>query len=88
MKFSIEWNTVRVINDWNQQIENIVVVDKIDNKWLNRLTKIRLEFNELIKNVNNAVFAAANEILINENWNRIEKKNFEVFNHFYNSKNV
>ena len=88
MKFSIKWNVARAVNGRNQQIKNIVVIDKIDNKRSNRLTKIRLEFNELIKNVNNVVFAAANEILINENWNRIEKKNFEIFDHFYNSKNA
>ena len=88
MKFSIKWNAARVVNDWNQWIENIVVVDKIDNKQSNRLTKICLEFNELIKSVNNVVFAAANEISINENWNRIEKEDFEIFNHFYNSKDV
>ena len=52
------------------------------------MTKIRLEFNELIKDINNVVFAATNEILINENWNRIEKKDFEIFDHFYNSKDV
>ena len=87
-KFLIEWDVARVVNDWNQRIENIVVVDKIDNKWSDRLTKVRFEFNELIKNVNNVVFAAANEISINENWNRIEKENFEIFNHFYNSEDV
>ena len=87
-RFLIEWNVARVVNNWNQQIKNIVIVDKIDNKWSDRLTKIRLKFNELIKNVNNAVFAAANEISINENWNRIEKKNFKIFNHFYNSKDA
>ena len=65
-KFSIKWNVARVINDRNQQIKNIVVVDKIDNKWLNRLIKICLEFNELIKNVNNADFVTTNEISINE----------------------
>ena len=88
MKFLIEWNVVRVVNDRNQQIKNIVVINKIDNKRLNRLTKVYFEFNELIKNVNNIVFAAANKISINENWNRIEKEDFEIFDYFYNSKNV
>ena len=55
---------------------------------MNRLAEVRLKFNEMIKNVDNAVFAAAKEILINEKWDRIEKENFETFNHFYNSKNV
>ena len=87
-KFLIEWNVVRVVNDRNQWIKNIVVVNKIDNKRSDRLTKVRFEFNELIRNVNNVVFVAANEISINENWNRIKKKNFEIFDHFYNSKNV
>ena len=87
-KFSIEWNVARAVNDRNQQIENIVVVDRIDNKRSNRLTEVRLEFNELIKDVNNVVFVAINEILINEDWNRIEKENFEIFDHFYNSENV
>ena len=87
-KFSIEWNAARAVNDRNWQIENIVVIDKIDNKWLNRLTKICFKFNELIKNVNNVVFVAANEISINEDWNRIKKENFEIFDYFYNSENV
>ena len=68
--------------------KNIVIVDKIDNKRLNRLTEVRLKFNEMIKNVNSAVFAAAKKILIDEEWDRIEKKNFETLNYFYNSKNV
>ena len=68
--------------------KNIVVADKINNRRLNRLSEVRLKFNEIIKNVNNVVFVAAKEILINEKWNCIEKKNFETFNHFYNSKNV
>ena len=68
--------------------KNIVVANKIDNKRLNRLIEIRLKFNNMIKDVNNAVFAAANEILIDEEWDCIEKKNFETFNHFYNSKNI
>ena len=55
-KFSIEWNVVRVVNDRNQRIKNIIVINKIDNKQSNRLTKVRLEFNELIRNVNNNVF--------------------------------
>ena len=42
----------------------------------------------MIKDVDNVVFAATNEISTDEKWNRIEKKNFEIFNHFYNSKNV
>ena len=42
----------------------------------------------MIKDVNSAVFATAKEILINEEWNRIEKENFETFDHFYNSKNA
>ena len=42
----------------------------------------------MIRNVNSAVFAAVKEISTDEEWNRIEKKNFETFNHFYNSKNV
>ena len=42
-------------------------INKIDNKRSNRLTKVRFEFNKLIKDVNNVVFAATNEILINEN---------------------
>ena len=88
MKFLIEWNAVRAVNDRNQRIKNIIVVDKIDNKRSNRLTKICFKFNELIKDVNNVIFVAANEISINENWNRIKKKNFEIFDHFYNSKNV
>ena len=88
IRFSIEWNVVRAVNDRNQWIKNIIIVNKIDNKQLNRLTKVRLKFNELIKNFNNVVFVATNEISINENWNRIEKENFENFNHFYNSKNV
>ena len=88
IKFSIKWNVARVVNDRNQRIKNIVVIDKIDNKWLNRLTKIRFEFNELIKNVNNVVFVATKEISINENWNHIKKKNFRIFDHFYNSKDV
>ena len=88
IKFSIKWNIVRVINNRNQRIENIVVIDKIDNKRSNRLTKIRLKFNELIKDVNNVVFVATNEILINENWNYIEKKDFKIFDHFYNSKDA
>ena len=52
------------------------------------MTKVRFEFNELIKDINNAVFAATNEILINKNCNRIEKENFKIFDRFYNSKNV
>ena len=55
---------------------------------MNRLIKIRLKFNEMIKNINNAIFVAANEILINEKWNCIEKENFETFDYFYNSKNA
>ena len=88
MRFSIKWNVARVINDRNQRIKNIVVVDKIDNKRSDRLTEVRFEFNELIKNVNNVVFIAINEISINENWNRIKKKNFEIFDYFYNLKDV
>ena len=42
----------------------------------------------MIKSVDSAVFAAANEILTDEKWDRIEKENFETFNHFYNSKNA
>ena len=87
-KFLIKWNVARAVNDQNQRIKNIVVIDKIDNKWSDRLTKVRLEFNELIKDVNNAVFITANEISINKNWNRIKKKDFKIFNYFYNSKNV
>ena len=87
-KFSIEWEIARVVNDRNRRTENIIVVNKIDNKRLNRLTKICFKFNELIKDVNNIVFAAANEISINENWDRIEKENFKIFDHFYNSKDV
>ena len=87
-EISIKRNIIRVVNDRNQLFKNIVVVDKIDNKRLNRLTEVRLKFNEMIKNVNSAVFAAAKEISTDEKWNRIEKKNFETFNHFYNSKNV
>ena len=67
MKFLIEWNVVRAVNDRNQQIKNIVIVDKFDNKRSDWLTKVRFKFNELIKNVNNVVFVATNEILINEN---------------------
>ena len=88
MKFSIKWNVIRAVNNRNRRIKNIIIVDKIDNKWSNQLTKVCFEFNELIKNVNNVVFAAANEILINENWNRIKKKDFKIFDHFYNSKDV
>ena len=55
---------------------------------MNQLTEIRWKFNEMIRDVNSAVFAAANEILINEKWDRIEKENFEIFDYFYNSKNV
>ena len=87
-EISIERNITRAVNDRNQLFENIVVVDKIDDKRLNWLTEIRLKFNEIIKNVDNAVFAAAKEISTDEKWNRIEKENFETFNHFYNSKNV
>ena len=87
-RFSIKWNVVRAVNDRNQRIKKIVIIDKIDNKRSNRLTKVRLEFNELIRNVNNIVFVATNEILINEDWDRIKKKNFEIFNYFYNSKDV
>ena len=88
IKFSIEWNVVCAVNDQNQRIKNIVIVDKIDNKRLDRLTKICFKFNKLIKDVNNVVFIAANEISINEDWNRIEKEDFKIFNHFYNSKDV
>ena len=66
-KFLIKWNVIRVVNDWNRQIENIIIIDKIDNKRSDRLTKVRFEFNELIKNINNVVFVAANEISINKN---------------------
>ena len=68
--------------------KNIVVVNKIDDKRSNRLIEVRLKFNEMIKDADSAVFAAAKKILTDEEWNRIEKKNFETFNHFYNSKNV
>ena len=68
--------------------KNIVVVDKINNKRLNRLTEVYLKFNEMIRDVNSVVFAAANKILTDEKWNRIDEKNFETFNHFYNSKNA
>ena len=34
-KFLIKWNAARVINNQNQWIENIIVVDKIDNKQSN-----------------------------------------------------
>ena len=68
--------------------EDIVVADKIDNKRLNRLTEVRLKFNEMIRDVNSAVFAAAKKMLIDEEWNRIEKENFEIFDYFYNSKNA
>ena len=61
---------------------------KINNKRLNRLVKVRLKFNKMIKNVNSAVFAAAKEISIDEKWNRIEKENFETFDYFYNSNNA
>ena len=87
-EISTERNITRIINNRNQLFKNIVVVDKIDNKKSNRLTEVRSKFNKMIKNVDSAVFAAANEILINEKRNRIEKKNFETFDHFYNSKNV
>ena len=87
-EISIERNIIRVVNDRNQLFKNIVVVDKINNKRSNRLIEVRLKFNKIIKNVNNAVFAATNEISINEKWNRIKKENFETFNYFYNSKNV
>ena len=53
---------------------------------MNRLIKIRLKFNEMIKNINSAVFAAVNKISTDEKWDCIEKENFETFNHFYNSK--
>ena len=46
--------------------KNIVIVDKIDNKRSNRLAEIRLKFNEMIKDADNAVFAAIKEISINE----------------------
>ena len=55
---------------------------------MNRLIEVRLKFNKIIRNVNSAVFVAANEILIDEEWDCIEKENFEIFDHFYNSKNV
>ena len=87
-KFSIEWNVARAVNDRNQRIENIVIVDRIDNKQSDQLTKVRLEFNELIRNVNNVVFVAANEISISEDWDRIKKEDFKIFDHFYNSKDV
>ena len=87
-EISIKRNIIRAVNDRNQLFENIVVADKINNKRSNRLTEVRLKFNEMIKNVNSAVFAAAKEISTDEKWNRIEKKNFETFDHFYNSKNV
>ena len=88
IKISIEKDITRVVNDRNQLSENIVVVDKIDNKRLNRLTEVHLKFNEMIRNVNSTVFVAANEISIDEEWDRIDEKNFEIFDHFYNSKNV
>ena len=81
-------NIIRAVNDRNQLFENIVVADKIDNKRLNWLIEVRLKFNEMIKNINNAVFAVINEILINEEWNRIKKENFKIFDYFYNLKNV
>ena len=68
--------------------KNIIVTDKIDNKRSNRLTEIRLKFNKLIKDVNSAVFAIINEILTDKKWDRIEKENFEIFEHFYNLKNA
>ena len=68
--------------------KNIVIADKIDNRRSNRLTEVYLKFNEMIKNVNSVVFSVVNEISIDKKWDRIEKKNFETFNHFYNSKNV
>ena len=42
----------------------------------------------MIKNVDSAVFVAAKEISTDEKWDRIEKENFEIFDHFYNSKNA
>ena len=42
----------------------------------------------MIKDADRAVFAAAKKISIDEEWNRIEKENFEIFDHFYNSKNA
>ena len=84
----IKRNIVRAVNDRNQLFENIVVADKINNKRSNRLTEVCLKLNKMIKNADSAVFAAAKKILIDEKWNRIEKKNFETFDHFYNSKNT
>ena len=65
-KFSIKWNVVRAVNDRNQRIEKIVIVDEIDNKKSDWLTKVCFEFNELIKDVNSIVFVAMKKILINE----------------------
>ena len=42
--------------------ENIVVADKINNKRLNRLAEVCLNFNKIIKDADSAVFAAAKEI--------------------------
>ena len=55
---------------------------------MNRLIEVRLKFNEMIKNADSAVFVAINKISIDKEWNRIEKKNFETFEYFYNSKNA
>ena len=87
-EISIKRNIIRAVNDRNQLFKNIVVADKINDKRSNRLTEVRLKFNKIIKDVNSAVFATAKEILIDEKWNRIEKKDFETFDHFYNSKNA
>ena len=62
----IKRNIIRAVNDRNQLFKNIVVVDKIDDKRLNRLAEVRLKFNEMIKDVNSAVFAAAKEISTDE----------------------
>ena len=64
-KFRLK-NITCVINDRNQLFENIIVVNKIDNKRLNRLAKVRLKFNKMIRNINSAVFAATNKISIDE----------------------
>ena len=49
-----EKNIIRAVNDRNQLFENIIVADKIDNKRSNRLTKVHLKFNEMIKDVDSA----------------------------------
>ena len=87
-EISIERNITRVVNDRNQLFKNIVIVNKIDNKRLNRLVEVCLKFNKMIKNIDSAVFAAAKKISTDEKWNRIKKKNFETFDYFYNSKNA